>query len=62
MSYHQGRGTLIYPTPPIFILGQSVKLLNILALTLDQEYNFALTFDKAATLDQFDSGIECINS
>ena len=44
---------------PISILGQSVDLLSI-ALILDQEYNFALTFDYATTLDHFDH--ICFNS
>ena len=30
------------------------------ALTLDQEYNFTLTFDQAVTLNHFDLSIECI--
>ena len=57
----QGGGTMIYS---VFHSSSLIKVLTclILALTLDQEYNFTLTFDQAATLNRFDLGVECINS
>ena len=47
------------PCTVIWVSGQSVDLLSInFALTLGRVYNFALTFDEAATVYLFDSSIQ----